>query len=667
MMKLKIIVALIGLSMVAVPFLGMASEPVDRFRGTPEIVISRVAPATDGTHASLPGNQPNGICYVWEQAEPFSPSVSVCTFGTNTKGIATDTPGFWIYNATYDQSGGDVGSIWDAWYPGENAVMVYEVFDDQSTTGRNYTMIYEDQMDGDGSTNYGGGVYPVAPNILTPINDPYLISLEGYTCVIGISQQTTGFEVSSLFDGYGVYKSTAGPITQTNQGTFLGDATFDGSIWKYTDPAWVFDSWYAVRVKWDGGTFPFYAPLYSYGMSNNLWAYPPPPGPYTFNLAASPNPHDGNIIYEYVTLTAIVSDSANEGDIITAAEVRIDGGVTFAMMALDGAYDEVTEDVIFYYYFPNGYSEGAHAFEVRGCDYFWGDWVGSIFTITDTTAPVAVWNTVPGATAYINQSLYFNASYGDFRPYNPAVAASYFQYRVNNGSWNNFSWVNQSFTWGSYMNNLTYTIPGDTFAVGDWVDYCGQVRDTAATPNTAILMQGSCQIIADGGFFDIPIVSGWNLMSFPVMASGPPAAVLDDMGGDTAWSVIKWFNPLTPEDLWKTYRIGSPVNDLTYIDNTMGLWICITDIGSDGMLRVEGDDPGTTNIPLYVGWNLVGYPSLTPETVANALWGTGVDRVGVFDPAEPCLIKEAGPTYIMHAGEGYWVHTIADSVWTVDW
>ena len=74
-----------------------------------------------------------------------------------------------------------------------------------------------------------------------------------------------------------------------------------------------------------------------------------------------------------------------------------------------------------------------------------------------------------------------------------------------------------------------------------------------------------------------------------------------------------------------------------------------------------------TSIPLYAGWNLVGYPSLTNETVANALWGTGADRVEVFDSGEPYRIKEVGPTYLMKPGEGYWVHVPADTVWVVDW
>ncbi len=268
----KILAIIIGFAISLAAFTAMAGNLETDTQGTPENVISRVAPATDGTHASLPGNQPNGICYVWEQAEAFNPSVTVATFGTNTKGIAIDTPGFWNYWAAYDQCSGDAGSVWDAWAINENAVMIYEVFDDQSTTGRNYTMIYEDQMEGDGGTGFGGGAVPVAPNILTPIPDPVYAwgSAGNSSCCITIGAQTTGFEVPALFDGYGVWKSLS-PITQANQGTSLGDATLEGGQWVYRDMGWTEPAYYAVKVKWDGGTYPFYAPLYSYGMSNDLF------------------------------------------------------------------------------------------------------------------------------------------------------------------------------------------------------------------------------------------------------------------------------------------------------------------------------------------------------------------------------------------------------------
>ncbi len=98
----------------------------------------------------------------------------------------------------------------------------------------------------------------------------------------------------------------------------------------------------------------------------------------------------------------------------------------------------------------------------------------------------------------------------------------------------------------------------------------------------------------------------------------------------------------------------------------MGFWINI--IEPNVTLTVRGTQPTSTNIPLFAGWNLVGYPTLNDTVeVADALWGTGADKVEVFDSGEPYNLKEVGPTYVMKPGEGYWVHVPADTVWVVDW
>ncbi len=162
----------------------------------------------------------------------------------------------------------------------------------------------------------------------------------------------------------------------------------------------------------------------------------------------------------------------------------------------------------------------------------------------------------------------------------------------------------------------------------------------------------------------IELIAGWNLVSVPFeMTSTSIENVLSSISGK--WDVVKWCDPTDKMDPWKSYRIGGTANDLTYIDNTMGLWLHATVACN---LTVFGAEPQSTSIILYAGWNLVSFPTLNNNTtVANALWGTGANRVEVFDPASPYLISEAGPTYIMKPGEGYWVHVVADTIWTINW
>jgi len=165
--------------------------------------------------------------------------------------------------------------------------------------------------------------------------------------------------------------------------------------------------------------------------------------------------------------------------------------------------------------------------------------------------------------------------------------------------------------------------------------------------------------------YDTPIISGWNFISFPVTAAGSPESVLNDAGGDTTWSVVKWYNPQTPANPWKTYRIGATTNDLNYIDNTMGLWVYITDPGSDEMLSVNGEEPGVTQILLYAGWNLVGYPSRVQVSASETLPLT-VDIMSYYQTLSPYIIDTADLAGVtLETGHGYWVHSTSDITWDV--
>jgi hypothetical protein len=166
--------------------------------------------------------------------------------------------------------------------------------------------------------------------------------------------------------------------------------------------------------------------------------------------------------------------------------------------------------------------------------------------------------------------------------------------------------------------------------------------------------------------YTIPLSQGWNLLSTPLIPSdGSINKVLENITGK--WDYIQLYNS-TDSDHWKTNLTYRPeqLNDLNSLDYRMGFWINITEPGVS--LTLKGQIPDNTVIPLYAGWNLVGYPTLNDTmTVGNALWGTGADRVEVFDATDPYRLKEVTSTYIMKPGEGYWIHVPADSVWIVDW
>lgn len=165
--------------------------------------------------------------------------------------------------------------------------------------------------------------------------------------------------------------------------------------------------------------------------------------------------------------------------------------------------------------------------------------------------------------------------------------------------------------------------------------------------------------------YNIDLQEGWNLISTPLIQSNTQIDyVLENISGK--WNIIQSYYPLE-ESPWKSNCTFKPyqLNDLEDLNHKMAFWINITE--PDLVLYLFGELPTMTTIPLYAGWNLVGYPSLNTETVANALWGTGADRVEKFDAMAPYRISEVGPSYVMKPGEGYWIHVPADSVWIIDW
>lgn len=190
----------------------------------------------------------------------------------------------------------------------------------------------------------------------------------------------------------------------------------------------------------------------------------------------------------------------------------------------------------------------------------------------------------------------------------------------------------------------------------------------------------TCRIVADDNYgnqldytwnftvlatYVIPLRQGWNLVSVPfVQVNASINEVLKDIAGK--WNYIQVYNSTDP-DHWKTNLTYRPdqLNDLKLLNHKIGFWINVTEPNVN--LTVRGNISAYTIIPLYAGWNLVGYPTQMTETVGNALWGTGADRVEVFDPSDPYRLKEVGATYVMEPGEGYWVHVPADATWVVDW
>lgn len=173
--------------------------------------------------------------------------------------------------------------------------------------------------------------------------------------------------------------------------------------------------------------------------------------------------------------------------------------------------------------------------------------------------------------------------------------------------------------------------------------------------------------------FSAELQTGWNLISTPrVLNETAPDVVLASIAGK--YDLVYAWDAGDPADPWKSYTPGLG-GDLTYITRNMGLWVHMTQAGT---LTVEGETPTTTSIPLYTGWNLIGYPAGTARPVPDALASIAGKYALVFEydasapnspwrSYSPQVPDFANTLQAMRPGFGYWVKVTQDCMLTVPW
>ena len=159
----------------------------------------------------------------------------------------------------------------------------------------------------------------------------------------------------------------------------------------------------------------------------------------------------------------------------------------------------------------------------------------------------------------------------------------------------------------------------------------------------------------------VNLEAGWNLISLPWLNT--PTAITDALSG------ISWDRAMVYENgVWKTYdvnRLAKYNLGFPTVDNTVGIWVYTT---SAETLSGPGNDLGSTDIYLGLGWNLIGYPSNTVRTVSDALSTfTGTyDYVQMYDPNAGTIVTLTA-TDTMEPGYGYWIHVTSPGTLTVYW
>ena len=173
--------------------------------------------------------------------------------------------------------------------------------------------------------------------------------------------------------------------------------------------------------------------------------------------------------------------------------------------------------------------------------------------------------------------------------------------------------------------------------------------------------------------FDIQLygggaADGWNFVSFNiVVADTSRASILSDIDG--SYDRVMHYHASRGE--WLTYVPGRPehFNNLNIWNHHQGIWIRVTE---DVTLSVEGYEPIHTDITLYPGWNMVGFPSGTSMNSMDTLPGE-ISHLGMFDATADYNVayvpKDQFHTISLHPGRGYWLYNGDEQsvVWRVEY
>jgi len=166
----------------------------------------------------------------------------------------------------------------------------------------------------------------------------------------------------------------------------------------------------------------------------------------------------------------------------------------------------------------------------------------------------------------------------------------------------------------------------------------------------------------------ISLSAGLNLISLPLEPLEPRISALTQNLLPCLLQVIAYTRDVEGYDTWLYYDPSFPdQGTLSIMEPGKGYWI---DIACPGEMTVVGNRI-TGPMNLIPGLNLVGYNSLTPFPVSQALtsiankytfvWGYKDDQWIYYDPAD---VAESS-LQILTPGSGYWIEATEETTWTL--
>ena len=348
------------------------------------------------------------------------------------------------------------------------------------------------------------------------------------------------------------------------------------------------------------------------------------------------------------TFTYSVTYTDADNDPPTSITVSIDGAAAQTMTKKTGEDGDYTNGEV-YEYTTSGLSTGSHTFQFAA-----SDGVDAATGDTGSHAGPTVENSPPAVTT--------NAA--DNVTTDSAILHGSLDYLGD------YSSANVSFEWGTTSGALDQETTADAMTSTDAfsANLSSLSSDTAyyfraKATGSVTVYGGELSFTTKVASYDIPLASGWNLISLPLI---PESQSIEDVLAGISVDGVAAYDGAT--QTWYLYSPGAP-SDLTEMTHGKGYWVKVT---SPCTLTIEGTVPGLPyDIPLFAGWNLIGLPLIPePQSIEDVVAGISVDGVAAYDGATQTwyLYSPGAPSDLteMTHGKGYWVKVTDACTLTVD-
>jgi hypothetical protein len=205
-----------------------------------------------------------------------------------------------------------------------------------------------------------------------------------------------------------------------------------------------------------------------------------------------------------------------------------------------------------------------------------------------------------------------------------------------------------------------YAVPTTSHDYGDTAAHTVVLRVTDTIGQTHTFSDSTVQAITTISV-NIPLFLGWNLITIPIQNNYWASTLAQNISG---CQMVSWFDAVN--QTFKTYIVGGPSTfDFPILDG-YGYFVLVD---QSSILNVSGTHIESVSIPLYIGWNMIGWYNAS-DTLASSLGGniSGCQMMSWFDAVNQTFKTYivGGPStfdFTVTAGMGLFVLVNTASVW----